>query len=128
VARAAGGDAQLGERLPRTSRLQHRREFLTAQDGGARFTTATLVLLVLGNALGRRRLGVTVSSRVGNAVVRAKVKRWLRELFRKRRGLLPQGVDAVVIARPAAAGAGLARLERDFSKVAEQAGRPTPRR
>ena len=50
-----------------------------------------------------RRLGITVSRRVGNAVVRNRIKRGVREWFRhSRRGLRP-GTDLVVIARRAAA-------------------------
>ena len=44
-------------------------------------------------------MGVTVSRKVGNAVVRNRVKRSVREWFRTRRDELPPGVDIVVIAR-----------------------------
>lgn len=46
-----------------------------------------------------RRLGVTVSRKVGNAVIRNKVKRAIREWFRSERDGLANGVDVVVIAR-----------------------------
>jgi ribonuclease P protein component len=47
----------------------------------------------------RRRLGVTVSKRVGNAVIRNRIKRRIREWFRHARERLPDGSDVVVIAR-----------------------------
>jgi len=50
----------------------------------------------------RRRLGVTVSKRVGNSVIRNRVKRRIREWFRHAREELPDGSDIVVIARQAA--------------------------
>ena len=50
------------------------------------------------------RLGVTVSRKVGNAVVRNRVKRRIREWFRRGRGELGSGVDVVVIGRASAAG------------------------
>ena len=50
----------------------------------------------------RRRLGVTVSKRVGNSVIRNRVKRRIREWFRHSREELPDGSDIVVIARRAA--------------------------
>jgi len=50
----------------------------------------------------RRRLGVTVSKRVGNAVVRNRVKRRIREWFRHKREALPDRLDLVVIARQSA--------------------------
>ena len=48
-------------------------------------------------------MGITVSRRVGNAVVRNRVKRWVREFARRRMGSLPVAWDIVVIARPRAA-------------------------
>ena len=50
-----------------------------------------------------RRLGLTVSRKVGNAVARNHVKRRVREWFRAERDVLPGDVDLVVIAKPGAA-------------------------
>jgi ribonuclease P protein component len=50
----------------------------------------------------RQRLGVTVSRRVGNAVIRNRVKRRIREWFRAARHGLTPGIDVVVIARKGA--------------------------
>ncbi len=52
----------------------------------------------------RPKLGVTVSKQVGNAVVRNRIKRRVREWFRHNRRRLPAKKDVVVIARPAAKG------------------------
>jgi ribonuclease P protein component len=61
------------------------------------------ILVVLGhlNGLEHPRLGLSVSRKVGNAVVRNRWKRRLREAFRLNREALPQGVDLVVIPRAA---------------------------
>lgn len=112
-----------GEALPSSHRLHKRGEFKAIQDRGQRFAVGALVLLVLPNSRGYRRLGVTVSSKVGNAVVRARVKRWFREIFRKRRALLPPSVDVVLIARASAKDAGLTRLTADYEQAAQQARR-----
>lgn len=61
------------------------------------------------------RLGVTVSRRVGGAVVRNRVKRRLREWFRTHQALIPLGKDLVVIARPAAAMATVCELARELA-------------
>ncbi len=110
-----------GETLPRSHRLRKRRDIVGVQDRGERFAVGTLVVMMAPNALGCRRLGVTVSSKVGNAVVRARVKRWLRDVFRKERSLLPGSMDVVLIARSSAPGAGLPRLRADFRKAAAAA-------
>lgn len=63
------------------------------------------------------KLGITVSRRVGNAVVRASVKRRLREWFRLHRDQLPVARDLVVIARPAAAGLSAAEVDRELARA-----------
>ncbi len=55
------------------------------------------------DAPGVRRLGITASRKVGNAVVRNRLKRAVREWYRGNRSKLAEGVDIVVIARPGAA-------------------------
>ncbi len=93
------------------------------QDGGARFVSGVLVLMVSPSPDGRRRLGVTVSSKVGNSVVRSKVKRRFREIFRHRRALLPDGCDGVMIARAGADRASFQELETVFEAAAQKARR-----
>jgi ribonuclease P protein component len=63
------------------------------------------------------RLGITVSRRVGGAVVRTRVKRRLREWFRTHRALFPMGKDFVVIARPTAATAPAEEIGRELEGV-----------
>ncbi len=66
-----------------------------------------LLVFALRNELGHARLGLSVSRKVGGAVVRNRWKRIIREAFRHSRELLPDDVDLVVIPRPDAE----ARLE-----------------
>jgi ribonuclease P protein component len=98
-------------RLPKSARLTLRGEFLAVQERGRKLHAGAYVVLALPNTLGFARLGVTASSRVGNAVVRNRLKRWVREAFRAAAAELPP-VDLVVIARAAAPEAGLAGAVR----------------
>jgi ribonuclease P protein component len=98
-------------RLGKGSRLRLRREFLAVQERGRKLHAGEYLVLAGDNALGRPRLGVTVSSRVAGAVGRNRVKRWVREAFRAVAEGWP-GVDVVVIARSGAPAGGLAAARR----------------
>lgn len=106
-----------GERFGKEVRLRRRSEFLRVQEKGQKITADCLLALVLPNEFGRTRVGLTVSNKVGNSVVRNKIRRRLRELYRKRRQLFPKGLDLVVIARNSAAQADFAAMTRAFERV-----------
>ena len=102
------------EEFPKSARLRKRREFLAVQGRGTKASGEHLT--ALARKAPAQRLGLTVSTKVGNAVERAQVKRWLREAFRKHRALLPVA-EVVLIARPSAKQAGLAGLTRDLDRI-----------
>jgi ribonuclease P protein component len=103
-----------GERLTRDDRLHHRREFDAIYSRGIRIPGRYFILFLLPNTLGRSRLGVTLSRKIGGAVVRNLARRRLREIFRKHRALLTGGLDIVVHARTEIAGQSLDVLRRQF--------------
>jgi len=72
------------------------------------------------------RVGITVSGKVGNSVIRNRIKRQVREFFRRRRGALPPGVDYLVIARQSAVNLPSSRLDAELANsFAPQRGRRT---
>jgi ribonuclease P protein component len=91
-------------RLERSERLRQSRDFQRVARHGTRVASRDFVLLVApgsgcAGGLPARRLGVTASRKVGNAVVRNRMKRLLRVAFRLQREALPEGIDLVVIPR-----------------------------
>jgi len=106
-----------GQRLPRTIRIRKRPEFLALERSGRRRAGTRFVVLTQSNHLGVSRLGITASRRVGGAVVRNRVKRLVREFFRRHRIAIVPPQDIVVIARPPAATATYADVRRDLGKA-----------
>src|SRR5207237_138553 len=72
------------EALGKDERLRRRPDYLHVQGTGAKVSSDSLIALALKNERSITRLGLTVSSKVGNAVVRNRIRRRLRELYRKR--------------------------------------------
>lgn len=81
-------------------RLRRSSQFRAVLAGGIRHAVGPLNVYALPNELGRPRLGLAISRRVGPAVLRNRVKRRLREAFRLLQHDLPTGYDLVISARP----------------------------
>jgi ribonuclease P protein component len=99
---ASGHPARPVGCFPATQRIRKRREFQEIQAQGRRFSTPSFTLLVYarGDASGPR-LGITVSRKVGRAVLRSRTKRLIREAFRATRDMWPSDCDLVIIAHRA---------------------------
>ncbi|KAA0889712.1 ribonuclease P protein component [Oryzomonas rubra] len=106
--------------FPKSARLRKRLEFLRLLNSPHKFATKGFLVVWQENDGSQARLGVTVSKKVGNAVVRNRVKRYTRETFRQMRLLLPC-VDLNVVARRESAmmdfGAARRELEKAFRHI-----------
>jgi ribonuclease P protein component len=109
--------APQGEGFPRAARIRRRREFLALSRAGERRQTPHFIVLARGRS-GCARLGVTVSRKVGPAVMRNRIKRRVREVFRRRARRLLPGHDVLVIARVGAATTTFEEVQRELAAVA----------
>lgn len=111
------------EGFPAAVRLRKRREFLQIQGAGAKLHLRHFLVFFStpASALPPRRpgpagdealvrLGVTVTRKVGPAVVRNRIKRFVREAFRRKRGSFTPGCDMVWVAKQSAASVGYAEV------------------
>lgn len=119
-------------RLRRADRILHSRDFRDVIESGERLASGQFVVFVaaargrgertreprVASEDGQRtRLGITVSRKVGNSVVRNRVKRGVREWFRHSRAGLPAASRIVVIARRAARDLSGVELHRALDRV-----------
>ncbi|MDZ4684737.1 MAG: ribonuclease P protein component [Planctomycetaceae bacterium] len=84
-------------RFPKLLRLRSKAEFERVYARKCKASDGVLLMFSLPNDLPHPRIGLSVSRKVGNAVVRNRVKRLLREAFRLSQHELPTGLDLVVI-------------------------------
>ena len=93
-------DTPFGQVLSKRERLRKRHEFLRVQRDGKRFRTHLFVVIWHPGPTPWARLGITTSKRVGGAVIRARGRRLIREVFRRNKHVLPSGTDIVFIVSP----------------------------
>jgi ribonuclease P protein component len=99
----------------RASRLRARKLFLEVYERGSRVHGSFFVVFALPGATGRSRLGITATKKFGDAVARNRIKRLVREIFRKNRGAAAAPFDVVVNVRASAREQTYDRLEADLA-------------
>lgn len=88
-----------GQSFGKNERIRKRRDYLKVQRKGKRVSSGNFTVILSSNESGTRRLGITVSKKIGISVKRNRIKRLLREFFRLNKNNLPDSKDIVIIAR-----------------------------
>lgn len=79
--------------------LKKNRDFQNVYRRGKSYANKYLVMYILKNDLGMNRIGISVSKKVGNSVVRHRLTRLIREVYRLHEEMFNNGLDIVVLAR-----------------------------
>lgn len=90
--------------------LKKNRDFQLVYKTGASYVNKYLVMYARENQLGKNRIGISVSKKVGNSVVRHRLCRLVRESYRLHEDVFRRGFDIVVVARVSA-------KERTFREI-----------
>ena len=102
--------------------LKKNRQFQFVYKNGRSRANKYLVMYVKENGLGMNRIGISVSKKVGNSVVRHRITRLVRESYRLHENVFNSGLDRVVVARVSAADVGYYEIESALLHLAKLHG------
>ena len=91
--------------------LKKNSDFKLVYSRGKSYANKYLVMYMLENNLGKNRIGISVSKKVGNSVVRHRVTRLVRESYRLHENIFNSGLDIVIVARNSASRVGYFEIE-----------------
>lgn len=100
--------------LPREWRLVRRSEFEAVYREGRRRSSATFLIFLRANGLPRNRFGMSVKKALGNAVVRNRIRRRIREVLRLHREEIVPGWDVVIHPSRSVAALEFTKLEAEL--------------
>ncbi|WP_130838458.1 ribonuclease P protein component [Lachnoclostridium sp. Marseille-P6806] len=101
--------------------LKKYEDFRNCYSHGKSYANAYLILYVCGNGTDGNRLGISVSKKVGNSVVRHHICRLVRESYRLHKEEFNSGLDLAVVARVKAKDAGFHEIESALLNLAGRA-------
>ena len=107
----------MDNRFPKSFRLRSTDQFQSVFAARCSVADDTLILFATANKLPHCRLGLSVSKKVGNAVVRNRWKRLIREAFRTSHAKLPAGLDIVVLPQRNVDVRTVNHLEQSFQRL-----------
>lgn len=111
---------QAPQAFPKTLRLLRRAEFRRVYEEGQRRSASLCTIFFMPNGLTESRLGVTTPRQLGKAVARNRIRRRLREVFRRHRQDLARGWDIVLNPRPPILQASFGALTRELLRLFPQ--------
>lgn len=91
--------------------LKKNHQFQFVYQNGRSYANKYLVMYVKENGMDKNRIGISVSKKVGNSVVRHRVTRLIRESYRLHESIFNSGLDIVIVARQGAASVGFNEVE-----------------
>ena len=91
--------------------LKKNHQFQFVYKFGKSYANKYLIMYVKENGTDGNRIGISVSKKVGNSVVRHRVTRLVRESYRLHEAIFNSGLDIVIVARPSAASVGYDEIE-----------------
>ncbi len=97
--------------MKKSESLRKNQDFKAVYDLGKSKANRYLVMYVKKNDSERNRVGISVSKKVGNSVVRHHVKRLIKEAYRLHEEMFNSGLDIVIVARVSAAGCTYHQIE-----------------
>lgn len=103
--------------FPKRERVRKRGLYLAIQGRGRKSRSASFLCFTARSPAGVCRLGVTVSKRVGGAVVRNHVKRMVREVYRQNKAAFPRATDVVFVAKQKAAALGFHEVKQEIEEL-----------
>ncbi|NLY47446.1 MAG: ribonuclease P protein component [Clostridiales bacterium] len=100
--------------MKKTESIKKNEEFREIYSTGKSYANKNLVMYMRKNHTGKNRLGISVSKKTGNSVIRHRITRLIRESYRLNEDRILEGLDIVVVARTGAKGKTYREIEESL--------------